>query len=971
MEQRDLVQEFIRASEDGELDHKLAQDPVVIDLAIIESLKKEVDHYIRSDARQALKRAELAHRLSLQSTDPLARAVGQRAKAQALHVLGHYAEALELYEQTRQIYQHQNKEVEAARVSRAMIDALMYLGRYEEALSLAGEARQTFASHGERILTAQLETNVGNIHHRLDQYHEALACYNKASEVFAETGDLAAQGVIAFNSANIYSNLDDFRRAQSLYQQAYDLYHAQDLKMAATHVRYSLGYLHFLKGEYHQAMRVLHQVQIELMGFEDERMVGLCDLDLAEIYLQLNALHEAVEMAARARGRFQALALHYEAGKALMFQGLALMQRALLGEAEQALRKAQQEFTGEGNEIYLGLIDIYLADLMLKRNQPAEAIGLAADAEMLFSSHNLRAKTCYARLISVKALMLQGEIAHARELGELILEASQALEAPWLKYQIHEILGDALLETGDVQGAHEQYVQAVAFIERIRAGIRVDEYRSAFFKDKLSVYEKLIRLCLDRGDSDGQAEAFFYLENCKARTLVDMLVNELEVAPAGDDDSETERYRKWQQLLEELHWYYSKTTQHEAGGKSRQRTIDRKLWEEISTRERALADLARQAQIEDPHFVWLQHSDGLRAEELRNELAEDETVIEYYLDTDGLKIFVLSRRELQVVRTGHLRKELKALISELKFQFEKFQFDSSYLTTYQQTLLASVQGCLRELYEALFEPIAALVEGRKLIFIPFDLLHNVPFHALYDGEHYLLERHEIVYAPSARLHLMTARRHEREAGEMRALIFGVSDEGAPHITDEIDAIREMFPDARSITGENATARALAEYLPASDIVHIASHAVFRRDSPLFSAFKVAGGWMNFYDICSLRAKGALVVLSGCRTGVGSVYAGDEMFGLMRGFLYAGAAPLVASLWAVNDPATAELMASFYRSLHEGHRPAAALREAILHLKKRFEHPYYWAPFVLVGRNSRIPATKHRSFGSDRSSIDEH
>src|SRR5262245_42524683 len=953
MGQQDLLQELIRASELGELDETLARDHFVIDQPLLESLKKEVDYYIRSDAQLALKRAELAHWLSLRTTDPTARALGLRAKAQALHILGRYAEAIELYEEARLIYQAQDKQIEAARVARAMVDALMYLGRYEEALALADDARQTFVAKDERLLAAQLETNVGNIYHRLDRYYQALACYERAGEVFAAAGDLTAQAVIAFNSANIHSNLDDFRQAQSLYQRAHELYSAQEMELAATQVRYSLGYLHFLRGEYHQAMHVMHQVREILLRLEDIRMVALCELDLAEIYLQLNVQQEAAELAASARERFRTLAMRYEAAKALTYQGLAFLQQGKLTETEQALRAAQQEFAQEGNEVYLGLVCIYLANLSLKCNKSAEALSYAAEAQQIFARQNLRAKTCYAQLISARALMLGGETSKARELSEAVLEASRELEVPWLKYQAHDLLGDALLEAGDLRGAQEQYAQSVAFIESTRASIRVDEFRGAFFKDKLQVYKKMIRLCLNQGGPDGKAEAFFYLESCKGRTLVDLLINELEVMPAGKDETQAETYREWQRLREELHWYWNKTTQYEASGKSRSLDIDHKLQEEISVRERALTNLARRAQIQDPHFVWLQNSAGPTAAEVRDALADDETVVEYYLDADGLKIFVLSRHELYVVESTCSRLKLKGLILELKFQLEKFHYGSTYIAAHQKSLLANTNACLHELYQALFAPVASLVEGKKLIFIPFDLLHYVPFQALYDGEAYLLDRHEISYAPSARLHILTARRNELEAGAPRALIFGVPDEAAPHITEEINAIRELFPQANCFIGDAASARALAEHLPTSDIVHIASHAVFRRDNPMFSAIKLSGAWLNFYDICSLRAPGALVVLSGCRTGLGSISAGDEVFGLMRGFLYAGAASLLVSLWAVNDPATAELMKVFYRRLREGCQPRAALREATLLLKKQYEHPYYWAPFVLTGRNDGV------------------
>jgi len=781
----------------------------------------------------------------------------------------------------------------------------------------------------------------------LDQYHQALTCYERAGEVFATANELRSLAVVTFNSANIYSSLDDFRRAQALYERAYELHSAQGMERAAAQVRYSLGYLHFLKGEYHQAMRVLHEVREEMSRLEDERMTALCELDLTEIYLQLNMHQEAASLVAQAEERFRALAMPYEAAKALTYQGLALLQQAKLAESDALLRAAQQEFSEEGNKVYLGLLGVYLAELALKRNEPAEAFGLADEAQQLFSRQGLKAKTFYAKLVAAKALMAGGQTDRAKGMSEAILEASRELDVHWLKYQAHELLGDALIEAGDLRGAYEQYEQSVTFIERMRAGIRVDEFRSAFFRDKLRVYEKLIRLCLDRGDAEGQARAFFYLESRKARTLLDILVNELGVTPAAEDQTQAELYRQWRQMREELDWYCCKTAQYETSDPSRSLLMDHKLREEISARERALVGLARQAQIQDPRFVWLRDSAGLRSAELRDELAEDETVIEYYLDAEELKIFVVGRNELRVVESAYSREEVKALVSELRFHLEKPRY--SDIAARQESLLVSANACLRELYWALFAPVATLVEGKKLIFIPFDMLHNVPFQALYDGAGYLLDRHEVTHAPSARLFLLMARREERGDGEKRVLIFGAPDEAAPHISEEIRAIRELFPQAQCFTGAAASAGALAQHLPSCDIAHIACHAVFRRDNPMFSAFKLADAWLNFYDICSLRTRGALAVLSGCRTGVGGIYAGDEMLGIVSGFLHANAASLVVSLWAVNDLATAELMTAFYRQLQEGCRPGASLREAALRLKRRYPHPYYWAPFVYIGR----------------------
>ena len=117
---------------------------------------------------------------------------------------------------------------------------------------------------------------------------------------------------------------------------------------------------------------------------------------------------------------------------------------------------------------------------------------------------------------------------------------------------------------------------------------------------------------------------------------------------------------------------------------------------------------------------------------------------------------------------------------------------------------------------------------------------------------------------------------------------------------------------------------------------------------MFSALKLADGWLNFYDIFNLDLQAELVTLSACETGMNEVFPGDELFGLMRGFLYAGAPSLIVSLWMVNDRSTAELMRGLYGGLRQGLSKRAALRQAQMAVKEKHHHPYFWAPFILMG-----------------------
>ena len=136
--------------------------------------------------------------------------------------------------------------------------------------------------------------------------------------------------------------------------------------------------------------------------------------------------------------------------------------------------------------------------------------------------------------------------------------------------------------------------------------------------------------------------------------------------------------------------------------------------------------------------------------------------------------------------------------------------------------------------------------------------------------------------------------------------------------------------------------------PSARFLHLASHGYFRRDNPMFSFLKLADSHLNFYSLLDLTLNAELVTLSACHTGMNKVFPGDELQGLMRGFLHAGARSLVVSLWAVGDRSTADLMREMYSDICAGKSKRAALRRAQLAIKQEYGHPYYWAPFVLMG-----------------------
>ncbi|CAA9302342.1 MAG: hypothetical protein AVDCRST_MAG93-4693, partial [uncultured Chloroflexia bacterium] len=212
---------------------------------------------------------------------------------------------------------------------------------------------------------------------------------------------------------------------------------------------------------------------------------------------------------------------------------------------------------------------------------------------------------------------------------------------------------------------------------------------------------------------------------------------------------------------------------------------------------------------------------------------------------------------------------------------------------------------------------------------------------------YVIENYELCYAPSAGtlLHCLAA----PHSSLQQVVLLGVADAQMPEVQGEVNTLASLSPNSLVLLDDQATIEALREHGPTADVLHLACHGQFRPDNPLFSALRLANGWFTVYDAYELDLHCDVVSLSACETGMNMVVPGDELIGLARGFFAAGARSLLVSLWTADDAATAQLMGLFYTRLFAGDTPAAALRHAQRVLLVELEHPFFWAPFVLLGR----------------------
>ena len=364
------------------------------------------------------------------------------------------------------------------------------------------------------------------------------------------------------------------------------------------------------------------------------------------------------------------------------------------------------------------------------------------------------------------------------------------------------------------------------------------------------------------------------------------------------------------------------------------------LWHTLLIRN---ADYAQEASI------W-----HVRTEPIQDYLAPETMLVEYFVARGRMLACLVTRQSIRVVQLPGQLNDVRAQLPRAWLNLKTVPRSPAdripHLADKLKTVLCSLQ-------EILIAPIEhQLADHAQLIIVPHGPLHYVPFHALHDGSGYLLERHLISYLPVASL-LRYCQGVQSPTKDLVAI--GHSKGGLlPYTVQEARSIAAIMGGS-SLLEEQATLDRVRERAAACRSIHIATHGEFRSDNPLFSGLDLEDGSLTTLETFNWRLQASLVTLSACQTGWSVVGGGDELLGLMRAFLYAGAATLVLSLWAVHDRSTATLMELFYRNLVDGRSKGEALRGAQLSLLRgelgngsdgaqRLAHPYFWAPFYLVG-----------------------
>lgn len=934
-------------------------------------------------------------------------ALGLIAKGDAFRCMGQNQIALEYLDQAATEFLHLGDEVGWARTRIGWILSAAWLGRTEEALKEADRARAVFLRSGEYSRACTVDNNVAIIYTRLARYQEALTIYERLRATYPTLIDQSETYIrrsIAMAESNQAANLfflGDFTQARHLLQQALASFIALEEPRFVIYTEMNLAEYDYAQGYYGSALRRYYAARDSAVQNDVDDPVLLAELKLfiAECLVKLNRAAEACQLASEAVKTYRESGMSLDTAEALCTCATALKASGRLPEAFAALDEASQLYDRGKFDNYAFRTMLQQAELLLEMGSFVDAYDSARVLKQHFETKGLMPRSVQATLVMVNALIENAQSTRASQEREqqllLLKEAVTLCRQAALQahrhnlqesvYRSQYLLGRvAALQENPLKAARH-YSAAITQIERILNDL-VSDLSPSFLHTAWTVYADMIALCLQQGDAE---HAFSYLEQARSVALRQYLnksnLSRSGSAPEADNIAVPaahtnnamvlriqhelkdwqERYHNYSTLLEDINTSISSSIKREVI-ETEVRQCEAKineLFERLSLHqsETPLAfPIKKRLKRETRQSSFLQ---------LQQALAPDQLMLAYFLYQGKLIIFALTAERLYTYENPAGVEQLERLLPLLHAHLQPGGWPS--IDSPPQYVICRL---LNKLYDLLIAPVKAQLPPPSgyLTIIPYGPLHELPFHALYDGSRFLIEDFQVHYLPAGNMLAQLKTRQDviitpgaalpgtlrssdaqKEGHAKPPLVFGYSANGHLQRTlEEAKALASML-DGHCCLEHEATIARLIEQSPGSPIIHLATHGQSRLDAPNFSFVRLADGKLNAIDAFSLDLRGCeLVTLSGCETGLALSGGGDEQLGLGRAFLAAGASSLVMSLWQVEDTATNELMQLFYQSLLNGDTKVQALRAAQCSLLRASEparsHPYFWAAFRLVG-----------------------
>ena len=491
---------------------------------------------------------------------------------------------------------------------------------------------------------------------------------------------------------------------------------------------------------------------------------------------------------------------------------------------------------------------------------------------------------------------------------------------------------------GDQDAALTSYLKALETLETDRRTLRDERSRGTFLDDRVGFYYAAVRQLLERRR---YADAFIVLERSRSRALADLLASR---APGLSRPEEQKLYAESELLRTRIANLQSRLFEM-AGEPGAAKQADKltALQAQIRTLEGQYQTVAVRMGAEAPRLKQLLSSSSPTLETLQASMrAERYELLQYLVLEDSVIVWHIAPDAVHV-RSVFLPRTLvidKVAVLQKGLGDRNAPFDGTIA---------------RELFLYLVSPVLSQIRAERLVVIPHEDLQYVPFQVFQnpvDGQ-YLGERFQITYAPSASVLLGMKRSSSLSGGHALAVV----DPSITTARNEVGGAGTVFsPPGRIVRDQLALESQVKAWIRDYDVVHFAVHGTFDSEAPMLSHLKLARGEADDGQLTAAEMFGLpldnsrLVVLSACETGRAQATHANEIMGMVRALIYAGAGTLVLSGWRVDSDAAALWMQTFYDAARTRPLPDAA-RAALIKVKSNpvYKHPYYWGAFTMVGR----------------------
>jgi CHAT domain-containing protein/tetratricopeptide (TPR) repeat protein len=851
------------------------------------------------------------------------------------------------------------------------------LGEARLALETYQRELPLFRALGNRHMEASALNNLALERVNLGEYSEAVEPLTSSAAIFHELGDKPGEGSALNNLGLAYYYMGETGKAREFDNRALQLRSSIGDRSGVAFAHANLASLADLEGRFQeeldhaaQALAIWHDLGNQQMEGLILGNLGMAHLKLGDPVVALDYLSRSETLQKQAPNRDREattlgnIAVAYtRLGQPL--KALEFANRSLDLWLELGVPARQSQVMNELAEIHvrLGQLPQALDEHTRARILARDAGNRVAEATALNGISLVRLKQgqhTEAAVAALEALSL------ARERGLRVVE-EQALVS----------LGRAEAGRANLVAARGHFEEAINLAESIRSSVAGPDLRTSYFTGVAEEYDRLLdvtmRLHREHPLDGNDRRALEISEQGRARGLLDLLGESRSNIREGIDPALMERERGLRGAIA-----------------ARQLAADQRVVSRDGGVESLLAqyrDLQNEIRARSPRYAALTQPQPATLHTIQHETLDDDTVLlEYALGEERSYVWVVTPSSLDSYELP-----ARAIIeASARRAYEVLSARNGLDTA----------GAVRALGRIVLDPVVSQLGHKRLVVVTEGALQYIPFGSLPDAAgHPLVAAHEMISLPSAStLHLLRREVAGRPAARQSIFVLGdpVFNRHDPRVTvagvettppasaaldrsaresgvtgldrlwftrQEAEGIAALAPAGEARTHldfEASLDRVKETDLGAYRIVHFATHGLLNNRHPdlsglVFSLVDARGnpreGFLPAYEVYNLRLNADLVVLSACQTALGDDIRGEGLVGLTRGFMYAGAARVVASLWRVPDAATAALMRRFYRGILTDHlSPAAALRAAqtSIRAERRWSAPYYWAGFTLQG-----------------------